>query len=185
VGLASGSSSGNSCDGCAQKRDKSQNIKECSGRITRSIAELGVAVVHGRAVFGDLPKAPEFDAAIFLPHDSPVVGILRCHGTGGARQTEEAGTPGSGEGPPGNEKGCPAAAPFRRLEPFSGVGVGGDGAGFVVLHVEDGVELGDLEQVVDFAGQVEQLQLAALVADSGVGAHQLADARAVDLIHFA
>jgi hypothetical protein len=84
----------------SQKPDKSQNIKECSGRSARSIAELDLAVVHGRAVFGDLPKAPELDAAIFLPHDSPVVGILRCHGTGGARQTEAAGTPGSGEGPP-------------------------------------------------------------------------------------
>ena len=38
----------------------------------------------------------------------------------------------------------------------------GDCGGFVVLHVEDGVELGDLQQVVDLLGQVQQLQLAAL-----------------------
>ena len=31
---------------------------------------------------------------------------------------------------------------------------------FVVLDVEDGVELGDLEQVVNLLGQVQQLQFA-------------------------
>ena len=37
------------------------------------------------------------------------------------------------------------------------LGEGGDGLCLVVLHVEDGVELGDLEQVMDLLGQVQQL----------------------------
>src|ERR1700740_3121949 len=59
------------------------------------------------------------------------------------------------------------------------------GRGLVVLHVEDGIELRNLKQVVDLLGEVEQLQLAALVFDGGVGADQLANARAVDIIHVA
>lgn len=47
---------------------------------------------------------------------------------------------------------------------------------FVVVHVEDGVELGDLEQVVHFFGQVEQLEFPAVIFHGGEAAHQLADA---------
>jgi len=47
---------------------------------------------------------------------------------------------------------------------------------FVVLHIEDGVELRDLQQVVYFLGEVEQLEFAALVFGGGEGADQLADA---------
>jgi hypothetical protein len=47
---------------------------------------------------------------------------------------------------------------------------------FVVLHIEDGVELRDLQQVVYFFGEVEQLEFAALVFGGGEGADQLADA---------
>src|SRR5581483_7600712 len=54
---------------------------------------------------------------------------------------------------------------------------------FVVLHVEDGVQLGDLQQVVHFLGEVEQLEFAALVADAGESADQFADAGAVDVIN--
>ena len=50
------------------------------------------------------------------------------------------------------------------------------GGRFVVFHVEDGIELGDLQQVVNFLGEVEQLEFAALVFHGGVGADQLADA---------
>src|SRR5579863_4148621 len=56
---------------------------------------------------------------------------------------------------------------------------GRDGPGLVVLDVEDGVQLRDLKQVVDFLGEVQQLQLATLIADGGEGADQLADTRAV------
>src|SRR5208282_2598211 len=56
---------------------------------------------------------------------------------------------------------------------------------FVVLHIEDGVELGDLQQVVNFLGEVEQLEFAALVLGSGEGADQLADTGAVDIVHVA
>src|SRR6185312_12345712 len=61
-------------------------------------------------------------------------------------------------------------------------GEGLDGAGFVVLYVEDGVELGDLEQVVNLFGEVQELQFAALVTRGGVGADELADARAVNVV---
>ena len=57
----------------------------------------------------------------------------------------------------------------------------GDGGGFVVLDVEDGVELGDLEKVVDLLGEIEQLELAAAFLTRGEGADQLADAGAVDV----
>ena len=41
---------------------------------------------------------------------------------------------------------------------------------FVVFNVENGIELGDLQQVVHFLGQVQQLQFATLVAHGGKGA---------------
>ena len=47
---------------------------------------------------------------------------------------------------------------------------------FVVLDVEDGVEFGDLEQVVNLFGQIQELQFAAAVADGGESADQFADA---------
>jgi hypothetical protein len=46
----------------------------------------------------------------------------------------------------------------------------------VVFHIEDGVELGDLEQIVDLLGEVEQLKFAALVLGGGECADQFADA---------
>src|SRR5271165_4672185 len=53
--------------------------------------------------------------------------------------------------------------------------------GLVLSHIEDGVQLGDLQQVVNFLGQVQQFEFAALVAYGGKGADQLADARAVNI----
>ena len=47
---------------------------------------------------------------------------------------------------------------------------------FVFLHIEDGVELRDLQQVVHFLGEVEQLEFATLVLGSGEGADEFADA---------
>src|SRR5579864_480667 len=41
---------------------------------------------------------------------------------------------------------------------------------FIVLHIKHGVELGDLQQIVDFLGQVQQLKFAALVFYRGVSA---------------
>jgi hypothetical protein len=49
-------------------------------------------------------------------------------------------------------------------------------SGLVVSHIEDGVELGDLQQVVNFLGQVQQFEFAALVAHGGKGADQLTNA---------
>src|ERR1700694_1274724 len=56
------------------------------------------------------------------------------------------------------------------------LGEGGDGGGLVVLDVEDGVELGDLEEVVDLLGQVEELELAACILDGGERGDHLPDA---------
>src|SRR5262249_24393410 len=53
---------------------------------------------------------------------------------------------------------------------------------FVVLHVEDGVQLCDLQQVMHLLGQVQQFQFPTLIADGGVSAHQLADPGAIDVI---
>ena len=58
---------------------------------------------------------------------------------------------------------------------------GADCGGLVVPDVEDGVELGDLEEVVDLLGEVEKLEFAAGIFDRGEGADELADARAVDV----
>ena len=50
------------------------------------------------------------------------------------------------------------------------------GGGFVVLYVEDGVKLRDLEQIVDLLGEVQQLQFAALILGGGEGAYEFANA---------
>ncbi len=47
--------------------------------------------------------------------------------------------------------------------------------GLVILHVEHRVELGNLQQVVHFLGQLQQLQFAALVLHRGICADQFAD----------
>jgi hypothetical protein len=56
---------------------------------------------------------------------------------------------------------------------------------FVVLHIEDGVELRDLEKVVDLLGQVQQFEFASLFFGSGESTDKLADTRAVDIVHVA
>ena len=47
---------------------------------------------------------------------------------------------------------------------------------FVFFDVEDGVALRDLQQVVYFFGEIEQLEFATLVFGSGEGADELANA---------
>src|SRR5580704_13673000 len=65
------------------------------------------------------------------------------------------------------------------------LGERGDSGCLVVLDVKDGVKLGDLQQVMDLLGQVQQLQLAATVLDGRECADQLADAGAVDVVDVA
>ena len=60
-----------------------------------------------------------------------------------------------------------------------------DGAGFVVVDVEDGVELGQLQHVLHLLGQAQQLQGGALILGGGVGAYQFAQPRAIDVVHVA
>jgi hypothetical protein len=45
---------------------------------------------------------------------------------------------------------------------------------FVVFHVEHGIQLGDLEKIVNFLRQVQQLQFAAILAHGGECAHKFA-----------
>ena len=58
-----------------------------------------------------------------------------------------------------------------------------DGVGFVVVGLEHSQQLRDRQQVGDPLRQVEQLEAAALPADGGVGADNLAEAGAVDVRH--
>jgi len=59
---------------------------------------------------------------------------------------------------------------------------GADGGEFVVFDVEDGVELGDVEDVLDLLGEVEELEFSAGVADGGEAADEFTDAGAVDVV---
>jgi len=59
---------------------------------------------------------------------------------------------------------------------------GFDGAEFVVADVEDGVELGNKEDVVDFLGKVEEFELAARVADGGEAADELSETGTVEVV---
>src|SRR3954468_8779226 len=52
---------------------------------------------------------------------------------------------------------------------------------FVVLDIENGVQLGNLQKVVNLFGEIEQLQLSAAIANGGEGTYQLTDPRAVDI----
>src|SRR6185369_4378346 len=71
---------------------------------------------------------------------------------------------------------------LRQAEPLVQVLLEGlDGRCFVVSYVEDGVKLGDLEQVVNLFGEVQELQFAALVPDRGIGANEFANAGAIDI----
>ena len=86
--------------------------------------------------------------------------------------------PRSGGGNPTSRKEARSGAP--RL-PFVERGAevlleGFDRRGLVFLHIEDGVELRDLQQIMDFLGEVEQLEFAALVLGSSEGADEFADA---------
>lgn len=56
------------------------------------------------------------------------------------------------------------------------------GVELVVFNVEDGVELGDVQDVVNLLGEVEELEFASRVADGGEAADQLSDTGAVDVV---
>jgi hypothetical protein len=58
-----------------------------------------------------------------------------------------------------------------------------NGVEFVVANVEDGIELGDVQDIPDLLGEVEELEFAARVADRSEAGNQLADAGAVNKIH--
>src|SRR5580658_547620 len=60
-----------------------------------------------------------------------------------------------------------------------------DRAGLVVVDVENGVELGQLQKVIHLLAEAKQLESRALVARRGEGTYQLAQARAVDVVDLA
>jgi hypothetical protein len=49
------------------------------------------------------------------------------------------------------------------------------------VDLEDGVEFGDLEEILDAFGEVEEFELAAGAGDGGEGGDKLADAGGVDV----
>ena len=56
------------------------------------------------------------------------------------------------------------------------------GGELVVFDVEDRVELGDEEDIVDFLREVEKLEFASGISHRGEAADKLAHARAVDVV---
>src|SRR5438132_1565194 len=79
------------------------------------------------------------------------------------------------------------ALQYRSCEAPTVVGLlkAAHGGAFIGVNVKYGEQFGDLKQVVHSFSEVEQLQLPALACDRGIAAHQLADARAIDVVHFA
>ena len=53
------------------------------------------------------------------------------------------------------------------------------------MDFEDGIELGDLEQVVDPFGEAEEFELAVLAGDGGVAIDEFTDAGAIDVADLA
>ena len=60
-----------------------------------------------------------------------------------------------------------------------------DGLGFVIMHFENRIELGDLEQVLDPFGEAEEFELAVLASHGGIAIDEFADAGAIDVADFA
>src|SRR6185437_9078629 len=57
--------------------------------------------------------------------------------------------------------------------------------GLIIPYVEHGIEFGDLEQIMHLLGEVEQLQLSALIANGGESADQFTDPGAVNISNVA
>ena len=55
---------------------------------------------------------------------------------------------------------------------------------FVVLDVKNGIELRDVENVVNFLGEVHKLELPAILLHRNKAAHQLSDPGTVDVAYF-
>src|SRR6185437_6680599 len=69
----------------------------------------------------------------------------------------------------------------RRLGHYLLGAEGRDGLGFVVLHVENRIQLSDLQQIMHLAREVQKLQIPARFADLGEAADQFAQARTVNV----
>ncbi len=53
------------------------------------------------------------------------------------------------------------------------------------MDFEDGIELGDLEQILDPFGEAEEFELAVLASDCGVTIDEFSDAGAIDVADLA
>src|SRR5437868_7137632 len=102
-----------------------------------------------------------------------------------ATKTPPTGSKKSGLAIPDKKDGDWHASPhnFNAFDPVAVLLERLYGSRLIILNVEDGVQLGDLQQIVDLLGQLQQLQLAALILCGGKGADQFADPRTVDVIH--
>src|SRR5687767_5646831 len=72
-------------------------------------------------------------------------------------------------------------ADTARPSDVSGRSEAPDGVGFVVVGLEDGQQFRDGQQIGDPLGESEQLEVATLTADSGIGPDDLAKTCAVDV----
>ena len=133
---------------------------------------------------------PVYEKAIFHQTIRRTRQLLDCRQTGGYRlvarkdqhSIQDAGRRMQNDLPQ-NAKQCPAvefATGAKELAAESSYR-----RGLVVHYVEDGVQLRILQHVVDLLGQVQQLQLAALVADRSKGPEQGVDARTVNVVDVA
>jgi hypothetical protein len=58
-----------------------------------------------------------------------------------------------------------------------------DGSSFVRIHIEDSEQLRDLQKIADLFRQMQQFQVSIPVFYGGEAADELADSRAVDVVH--
>ena len=63
------------------------------------------------------------------------------------------------------------------------LGEASDGVVLIGADVEDGVEAGELEKILDALREIQELDFALGAADGGEAAYELADAGAVYVIH--
>jgi hypothetical protein len=76
----------------------------------------------------------------------------------------------------GTAEAVPFPKPSCHRAPDRSLLEGLDCGGLVLFYIENGVELGDLKQVVHLLGEIQKFEFAALILGGGVGADQLANA---------
>src|SRR5579863_5856773 len=167
------------------------------------IERLVAVALNGREVNENILSRLALDKSIALRRVEPLDGtLLFAHGYSPAlkfalsnacpnrRRKTQAGTGEAGGKPRSLKRGgmlaqialavqkdCTNPGPAGRSEKAA------DGRGLVCVHIKYRIQLGDLKQVVDFLGEVQQLEFAAAVVYGGEGVYQFPDPGAVNVIH--